>query len=200
MSASKPCPFRLACSPCGTAAENHRRDGASDGPHLPLPIEGDRTTTDSIRPIVPADTPALLTLSGSLGFGPDELAVLEETFVDYHARNAAKGYRTLVCDDAGSLVAMAYVVPMPMTDRTWELVMIVVDGRRQGEGLGGRMLEAAEDAARAAEGRLMLVETSTTDDFAAARRFYAKHGYAEVARIPDAFADGDGKVVLTKRL
>lgn len=56
----------------------------------------------AIRPIVPRDTPALLKLSSSLGFGPAELNILQQTFEDYHVRNVNKDYQTLVCDAAAS--------------------------------------------------------------------------------------------------
>ena len=154
----------------------------------------------TIRPIVPGDTPALLRLSGSLGFGPAELEILQQTFDDYHARNVDKDYQALAGDDAGQLIAVAYFVPVEMTDRTWELVMIVVDNQRQGQGIGSRLLVAAEGAIRAKNGRLLVIETSSSPDQDRARQFYTKHGYAEVARIPDAFADGEHKVIFSKRL
>ena len=62
------------------------------------------------------------------------------------------------------------------------------------------MVAAMEDAIRDAEGRILIIETSTSEDQERARRFYRKLGYSEVAEIPDAFADGEGKVIFTKRL
>ena len=87
-----------------------------------------------------------------------------------------------------------------MTDRTWEVLMIMVDAARQGQGIGSRMLEAGEEAVRATNGRMVLVETSSTPDFERTRQFYRKNGYAEVATVPDYYAEGVGKTTFTKLL
>ena len=36
--------------------------------------------------------------------------------------------------------------------------------------------------------------------FDGVRRFYAKRGYAECGRVPDFYAEGDGKVIYAKRM
>jgi ribosomal protein S18 acetylase RimI-like enzyme len=82
----------------------------------------------------------------------------------------------------------------------WELQMIAVDGAEQRRGIGARMLRAVEDWVRERGGRLLLIETSDQGSFERTRQFYRSHGYAEVARIPDYFADGDGKVSFVRRL
>jgi hypothetical protein len=56
-----------------------------------------------IRPIVPADTPALVALSGSSGlFRPDELDAVQGMLDEYHASNAANGHRILAYEDGGT--------------------------------------------------------------------------------------------------
>ena len=158
------------------------------------------STEYAIRPVVPSDTSAILDLSATLGFGPDELEVLQRTFDDLHSTNAKIGYQALAYEENNLLLGVVYYMPMEMTDRAWELVMIVVDPARQGEGIGRRMILAMEEAIRASEGRILVIETSTSPDQERARRFYRKLGYSEVAEIPDAFADGEGKVIFTKHL
>ncbi|MEY4186129.1 MAG: hypothetical protein RIT02_1163, partial [Planctomycetota bacterium] len=49
-------------------------------------------------------------------------------------------------------------------------------------------------------GRLLLIETSDQGSFERTRQFYRSHGYVEAARIPDYFADGDGKVSFVRRM
>jgi ribosomal protein S18 acetylase RimI-like enzyme len=75
-----------------------------------------------------------------------------------------------------------------------------VDAPRHRRGIGSRLLLAVEGEVRAADGRLLLIETSDQSSFERTRRFYRKHGYAEVARIPDYFSDGDGKATFIKRM
>lgn len=48
--------------------------------------------------------------------------------------------------------------------------------------------------------RLLIVDTSGTDDFALTRQFYATSGYEEEARIRDFWGEGDDKVIFRKSL
>jgi ribosomal protein S18 acetylase RimI-like enzyme len=154
-----------------------------------------------IRHVTPSDTPGLLAVCKSTGlFPPDEIAALRKLFDDYHATNAGSGHQALAYEEGGRLVAVVYFTPKEMTDRTWELLMIMVDTTRQGQGIGSRMLQAVEDAVRTASGRMLLIETSSLSEFEKTRSFYRKHGYTEAAHIPDYYANGVGKVSFTKLL
>lgn len=87
-----------------------------------------------------------------------------------------------------------------MTRGTFDLYWIAVDPAHQGRGLGRSLLAAAEDAVRAAGGRMLLVETAGKAAYAATRAVYDACGYREVARVPDFYEDGDDKVVFARRL
>ena len=58
------------------------------------------------------------------------------------------------------------------------------------------LLRDAEDHARAAGGRVLVVETSTQPALDPTRRFYARSGFAG----RDFYAEGDGKVICSKTL
>jgi hypothetical protein len=61
-----------------------------------------------IRAILPADTPALVALSGSSGlFKADELYAIQEMLDEYHATNAANGHIITYEEDA-ELLGIAY--------------------------------------------------------------------------------------------
>jgi hypothetical protein len=47
---------------------------------------------------------------------------------------------------------------------------------------------------------LLVVETSSRDDYASTRKFYEVHGMTEAARLADFYAPGDARVVYVKRL
>lgn len=82
----------------------------------------------------------------------------------------------------------------------WELYWIGVDVNFQGKGVGSELLRDAEDTARSAGARMLLISTSSTDATAAARDFYARRGYAQVGRIPEYYGPGDDKVIFWRSL
>ena len=63
-----------------------------------------------------------------------------------------------------------------------------------------KLLRAVECVVRDRGGRLLLIETSDQGRFERTRSFYRRHSYDEVARIPDYFSDGDGKVSFVLRI
>lgn len=111
-----------------------------------------------------------------------------------------KGGAWIVDEANDELNAVAFYEPRDATDRVWYLTMIAVSPRVQGRGRGAAMLDWIEDELRRKDQRLLLVETSSTAQYDRARAFYAKAGYAEVARVADYFEDGDDMVLLRKDL
>src|SRR3954452_18137543 len=115
-----------------------------------------------IRPIHSSDTPALIAMArGTSVFKPIEIQALQEVLDDYHAQNAAAGHRAVAREADGTILGFAYFAAAAMTDRTWSLWWIVVDRKRQAQGIGGELLQYVEQAVRAAAGRQLLIETSS---------------------------------------
>lgn len=156
----------------------------------------------TLRPTTPADTSSLVALAAATGvFKPFEIVALEEVLDDYHAANHGYGHRAVTAvDAAGAAAGFAYYAPAAMTDRTWELWWIAVAPACQGQGVGRHLLDRVESDVRAAAGRLLLIETSTTPAYQPTRGFYLKHGYMEAATVADFYADGDGKVIFARRI
>jgi len=154
-----------------------------------------------LRPTSPDDTSALVRLAEATAFfKPHEIEALEEVLADYHAVNHGYGHRAVtLTDDAKVILGFAYFAPTAMTDRTWELWWLAVEPAVQGQGHGRTLLEHFEAAVHADGGRLMLIETSGTPLYAGTRGFYLKAGYVVAAEIADFYADGDAKVIYSKR-
>jgi len=100
--------------------------------------------------------------------------------------------------DDGSPVAIAYCAPEPMADGTWNLLLIAVHPDRQSEGIGAQIMSYVEAKLTAEGVRVLLVETSGTDNFIRTRNFYAQLGYSEEARIREYYGVGDDKIVFHK--
>ena len=159
------------------------------------------TNDSKIRPCVPTDLPALEAVIGAVGLFPPEMLDDMVSFAPPpEAGDDEAGEFWLVHDDGDGADAVAYCAPERMTSGTWNALLLAVRPDRQGRGIG-RALMARVEALLAARGeRLLLVETSGTDEFAHARGFYARIGYEREARVREYYDAGDDKVVYRKKL
>lgn len=119
---------------------------------------------------------------------------------DYPAEAEAEGHLCVTAETAGRPVGFGYCAPVAMSDRTWYLWWIVVGKQAQKSGLGTRLLKHVEDLVRAANGRVLFLETSSLPLYEPTRRFYVKNGYEIAAVLQDYYADGHDMVVFRKRL
>jgi ribosomal protein S18 acetylase RimI-like enzyme len=101
---------------------------------------------------------------------------------------------------ASGLVGYACFGPTPSTDGTFDLYWIAVHPSAQGLGGGRLLLNAVEERIAAAEGRMVVVETSSRSDYEGTRRFYDRGGYREGARVRDFYAPHDDRVIFTRQL
>jgi ribosomal protein S18 acetylase RimI-like enzyme len=136
-------------------------------------------------------------------FTVEEVAFFDEILSGYLDGSLAD-HRWLVVDDADGLVAAAaYYAPEPFADRMWNLYFIAAAPESQGQGLGSLLIGDVERDLRARGGevaRVLIVETSSTEQYAATRDFYRGRGYDEEARIRQFYGPGDDKIVFWKSL
>lgn len=156
-----------------------------------------------LRPALATDTPGILALAvNTRMFLPEEVEPLQQEFDGFHAGQSGEGYGLEVWTDHkdGPPVGVTYFGPNRLSERAWDLWMIAVAPNRQGQGIGSRLIQATEARVSAGGGQLLIIETSSESRFDATHAFYIRHGYAEVGRIPDFYADGESKVIFSKRL
>ena len=146
----------------------------------------------------PSDTDALIEIACASGlFEPHQVEELSGMLAQYFATQSTT-HELWVTDDDGGPVGVAYTAPERMTDGTWNLYLIAVHPDRQRQGRGRALLEYVERLLAERGQRILLVETSGTDDFDYVRAFYRNSGYEEEARIRDFYADGIDKIVFRK--
>jgi GNAT superfamily N-acetyltransferase len=98
------------------------------------------------------------------------------------ARGIRSGDRVIVAARPdGRPIGMAWILPSRILTGAAYLRLLLIAEDRQRAGLGARLLAATEGAARAVANHLVLLATT---DNAGARRFYARHGYRHVGRLP----------------
>jgi ribosomal protein S18 acetylase RimI-like enzyme len=113
---------------------------------------------------------------------------------------ATSGYYALMADGPAGLEAFACYGPIDGTQNRFDLYWIAVSPSAQGKGLGARLLAASIDDARARGATHMFIDTSTREDYAAARALYLSQGFELQGTLVDFYSDGDGKALFGRRL
>jgi ribosomal protein S18 acetylase RimI-like enzyme len=152
-------------------------------------------TKPSIKPTTTEDIPALQIVAGQTVF-PGEM--LPGMIAPALAGESKAIWLTCHLDE--SAVGFCYTEPEKLTEGTWNMLALAVRPDLQGKGFGTKMVAAVEHQLRSSNQRILIVDTSGTDDFALTRKFYALNGYEEEARIRDFWAQGDDKVTFRKAL
>jgi len=156
--------------------------------------------TAKIRPMTQTDKPAIMKmLSATPEFKPAEVVVAEEV-IDSCLNTYQSGYHILVAEVEPLVVGYICYGLAPLTEGTWDIYWLAVAGEKQSRGVGSALTAFAEGEIKKAGGRLAIVETSSKPEYEKTRRFYHRHGYEVVGRLPDFYAPGDDKLVFQKRL
>lgn len=165
-------------------------------------MTGENITADiPIRALRPGDLEGILGLARRTGvFTSEEVAVVRE-LVEVELNNPRqKDYRSLVAEVDGHVVGFVCYGPAPMTEGTYDLYWIFVHPSYQGRAVGRALLEEAETAIQRSKGRLLTVDTSSTESYSAARRFYERRGFRQVAEVRDYYRVGDSRLTYVKHL
>ena len=133
-------------------------------------------------------------------FKPYEVVVAEEVIDSYLKDPPGSGYSVLVAESDSDIMGYVCYGPTPCTDGTWDMYWEAVAREKRGQGIGSALTKAAEAAVRKAQGRLIIIETSSTPMYEKTRRFHLNRGYEVIGRIPDFYTPGDDKLILQKRL
>jgi len=146
------------------------------------------------------DQEAILTISArTVGFGRLDQDAIRELWEAYADKGDASGYRFIVARSPEGAVGYACFGPTPLTEDVWDLYWLAVDPTQQRQGAGRALMAAIEQEITAERARMLLIETSGTAAYQAARRFYESCGYHYQAVIHDFYAVGDDLLIFGKR-
>jgi ribosomal protein S18 acetylase RimI-like enzyme len=149
----------------------------------------------------PADKTALMKiLENTPEFKPYEVVVAEEVIDGYLEAPETSGYNILIAEVDKDVAGYIAFGPTPCTVGTWDVFWIAVDRSRRGHGIGKALDENVDEQIRQADGRIVMIETSSTPLYDNTRNFYLGRGYQIVGRIPDFYAPGDDMIIMQKRL
>ena len=145
----------------------------------------------SIRDMRRDDIPALEVVVEQTGLFPtDMLLPMAEPWL-----TGGADHRWLVALDQQEPIGFAYAEPERMTEGTFNLLALAVKPEAQGRGLGKALVSELMQRLRNDGGRVLLVETSSLDEFAASRAFYEGQAFTQEARIRDFYKEGEDKIV-----
>lgn len=150
----------------------------------------------SIRDLDRADLTSLRVIVSGTGLFPPEM--LDPMAEPYLSQDAP--HHWLTACHCSKVLGFAYAEPERMTEGTFNLLAIAVDPDRQGRGIGKALVQGLEKKLGLQGGRILLVETSSLEEFAGTRAFYAGQSFREEAVIRDFYSEGEHKIVFWKRL
>jgi ribosomal protein S18 acetylase RimI-like enzyme len=131
-------------------------------------------------------------------FKPEEVAVAEEV-IDSYLCDAGSGYFILIAELEAKVAGYVCYGKTPLTEGTWDIYWMATAPEKQGRGIGGALLDAAEEHIGKEGGRMAMIETSSKPDYEKTRRFHINHGYEIIGRVADFYMPGDDKLLMQKR-
>ncbi|MEW6141610.1 MAG: GNAT family N-acetyltransferase [Chloroflexota bacterium] len=133
-------------------------------------------------------------------FAPVDSKVACELLDAYYEEPKGSSYLTFVAEHDGSIAGYVCFGPTPLTEGVWDVYWIAVSRKVRGTGIGRALMEVTEIEVRKSGGRMILIETSSTEPYQSARQLYLKMGYRIEAMVSDFYKEGDAKVIFQKKL
>jgi ribosomal protein S18 acetylase RimI-like enzyme len=156
----------------------------------------------TLRDFVKEDRPAIDAILSRIEVFDDEDRALALELIDIALDiPEQKDYFFYVAENESNIV-VGYLCygPTPLTDGTYDLYWIAVDPEYAGHGIGTLLLKHFENKIRQDSGHLILIETSSNEEYAATRQFYLKNNYQLAETIKDFYRIGEDRVTYTKYL
>jgi len=155
-----------------------------------------------IREAFDSDEGRILSLVQDAGvFNSIEVKTVKEIWQDYLSEGEIEnGYHFLVIGQNDNIQGFACYGERPLTKGTYDLYWIVIAPDQRRKGFGRALLQCVEQDVLSCGGRLIIIETSCTAEYASTREFYLKSGYGLEARIRDFYHPNDDLMIYTKHL
>jgi len=133
-------------------------------------------------------------------FQESDAECVESMFDLALARPTPDNYRFLSAWQNGTMVGFACYGWESLTHGTWDLFWVVTLPEARRQGIGGALLDEAVRIATVEGGRLMVIYTSSTGAYAAARKLYESRKFVRTAVVPEYYNRGDDLHIYSRRL
>jgi ribosomal protein S18 acetylase RimI-like enzyme len=155
-----------------------------------------------IRELVREDRDSLSRLLSKITVFDAEDRAIAIQLVDIFLNNPAQeDYEFFVASTKdGEVIGYLCYGPTPLTQGTYDLYWIAVDPAFAGQGVGTMLLKQLESTLKEDNARLIVIETSSNQQYLLTRRFYMKNGYVQAETIKDFYCPGEDRVTFMKYL
>lgn len=149
----------------------------------------------------PDEADAILKITADVGvFSADEVETVRELLDGYYNSPEQSGYYFLSYREADQLLGYLCWGPRALSEGGYDLYWICVSKAAHGKGVGRALMKQLEQEVLKRNGVWIIIETSSTEHYAAARRLYEHSGYQKSMVLSDFYHAGDDLVVYTRRL
>ncbi len=178
------------------AASSEKISAEEGGPVGPTRL---LSSASEARPVRDSDRYPLHALISRIDiFSASEKSVACE-LVDLSMDAPHTGYATSVAVTHGDISAFINFGSASLASGVYEIYWIAVDPRFRRQGLGRILIEECIRDVQRRNGRMLLLETSQHQRYAATRNFYSAVGFRPESYIRDYYAPGEDLVVYGKR-
>ncbi|MBO6918919.1 MAG: GNAT family N-acetyltransferase [Rhizobiaceae bacterium] len=151
----------------------------------------------SLRPARGEDLDALSSLVEKVELMPgDMLAHSMAPYFDTLPDNEI----CVIAELDGEIIGFYYARQEEMAHNVWNMLIIAVDRDNQSKGIGRTLIAHLEQTLRDQNQRILIIDTSSDDQFIKTQKFYQDLGFERTATIPDFWTDGEDKITYYKRL
>jgi GNAT superfamily N-acetyltransferase len=149
----------------------------------------------------PDEADAILKITATVGvFSADEVDTVRELLDGYYHSPEESGYYFLSYREADRVLGYLCWGPRPLAEGGYDLYWICAAKEAHGKGVGRALMQQLETEALRRNGLWIIIETSSTEHYEAARRLYERSGYQKSMVLADFYHAGDDLVVYTRRL
>ncbi len=115
-------------------------------------------------------------------------------------KGISSGYNFIIAGKNNIIDGYCCFGPIPCTQSSYDIYWIAVNKIAHGQGLGTYLLTETEKRIRDLGGTRIYIETSSREEYNAARTLYNKCGYKQEAIFTNFYAPNDDKLVFIKEV
>lgn len=139
-------------------------------------------------------------LRNTPAFREIDIKIALELIDDRATKREKSDYQFVVASDAETVLGYACYGPIPLTEESFDLYWLAVAPGRQRRKVGTSLMAKVIEQVIRQGGARIYAETSSANEYAPARSFYAASGFVEAARLPDFYRRNEAKVIYCLQL